>query len=152
LTARDERIRTLQVELQQRLGAVEKVAAIEVAGQVQVTKTSERPQRTEVSPDAASTPALLCLTSDGPRPFALAKGTITIGRSSDCDIQILTHFVSREHARLTVSPRGGVLIEDLGSTNGVFVNSVRIDRQELHHGDLVTVGESQFRFLETMAH
>ena len=152
LTARDERIRTLQVELQQRLGAVEKVAAIEVAGQVQVTKTSERPQRTEVSPDAASTPALLCLTSDGPRPFALAKGTITIGRSADYDIQIRTHFVSREHARLTVSPRGGVLIEDLGSTNGVFVNSVRIDRQELHHGDLVTVGESQFRFLETMAH
>jgi chromosome segregation ATPase len=152
LTARDERIRTLQVELHQRLGAAEKVAAIDVAGQGQPTKTSERPQRADVAPGAASTPALLCLTSDGPRPFALAKGTITIGRSADCDIQIRTHFVSREHARLTVSPRGGVLIEDLGSTNGVFVNSVRIDRQELHHGDVVTVGESQFRFLETMAH
>jgi len=60
--------------------------------------------------------------------------------------------VSREHARLTLSTRGGVVIEDLGSTNGVFVNSVRVDRQELHHGDVVTVGESQFRFLETMAH
>jgi pSer/pThr/pTyr-binding forkhead associated (FHA) protein len=80
------------------------------------------------------------------------KGTITIGRSASCDIQILTHFVSREHARLTVSTRGGVVIEDLGSTNGVFVNSVRVDRHELHHGDVVTVGESQFRFLETMAH
>jgi len=80
------------------------------------------------------------------------KGTITIGRGASCDIQILTHFVSREHARLTVSPRGSVVIEDLGSTNGVFVNAGRVDRQELHHGDVVTVGESQFRFLETMAH
>jgi pSer/pThr/pTyr-binding forkhead associated (FHA) protein len=109
-------------------------------------------QRADAAPDSASTPALVCLTSDGPRRFALATGTVTIGRSSACNIQILTHFVSREHARLTVSPRGGVIIEDLGSTNGVFVNSVRVDRQELHHGDVVTVGESQFRFLETMAH
>jgi len=109
-------------------------------------------QRGDPAPDSASTPALVCLTSDGPRRFALAKGTVTIGRSSTCDIQILTHFVSREHARLTVSPRGGVTVEDLGSTNGVFVNSVRVDRQELHHGDVVTIGESQFRFLETMAH
>jgi pSer/pThr/pTyr-binding forkhead associated (FHA) protein len=60
--------------------------------------------------------------------------------------------VSREHARLTVSPRGGVVIEDLSSTNGIFVNSVRIDRHELRHGDLVTIGESQFRFLESIAH
>jgi chromosome segregation ATPase len=168
LAARDERLRALQAELRQRLGAQEKATATEVSGNV--TKLSERSQRTETlaepastpvsastpastsAPTSTSAPALICLTSDGPRPFALAKGTITIGRSSDCDIQILTHFVSREHARLTVSPRGGVLIEDLGSTNGVFVNSVRIERQELRHGDLVTVGESQFRFLETMAH
>ena len=59
--------------------------------------------------------------------------------------------MSREHARLTLA-RGTVVIEDLGSTNGIFVNSVRIDRQELRHGDLVTVGETQFRFLESMAH
>jgi chromosome segregation ATPase len=152
LTSRDERIRTLQIELHQRLGSAERVSATDVSAQGHVTKIPERPQRADAAPESASTPALICLTSDGPRPFALAKGTITIGRSSDCDIQILTHFVSREHARITVSARGSVLIEDLGSTNGVFVNSVRVDRQELHHGDLVTVGESQFRFLETMAH
>ena len=157
LAAREERIRTLQTELQRRLGALERVSAADVTGKGLASKTpdpqrTDVPQRIDAARESANTPTLICLTSDGPRPFALAKGTITIGRSSDCDIQILTHFVSREHARLTVSPRGGVLIEDLGSTNGVFVNSVRVDRQELHHGDLVTVGESQFRFLETMAH
>ena len=149
LAARDERIRTLQLEIQQRPGAVVQLNAPDASRQARDSKTM---QRADAAPDSASTPALVCLTSDGPRRFALATGTVTIGRSSACNIQILTHFVSREHARLTVSPRGGVIIEDLGSTNGVFVNSVRVDRQELHHGDVVTVGESQFRFLETMAH
>jgi pSer/pThr/pTyr-binding forkhead associated (FHA) protein len=110
---------------------------------------SERLKRAE--PPTEATPALICLTSDQPKQYAINKKTMTIGRSSQCDIQILTHFVSREHARLTIG-RGGVVIEDLGSTNGVFVNSVRIERHELRHSDLVTVGETQFRFLETMAH
>jgi len=59
--------------------------------------------------------------------------------------------VSREHARLTVSG-GATLIEDLGSRNGVFVNSVRVDRRRLQQGDIVTIGETQFRFVESMAH
>jgi chromosome segregation ATPase len=151
LEARDERIRTLQSELDRKLGALQKLNAMDVSVQGLDSKMSERLRRTEpVEP--ANTPALICLTSDSPRQYALAKRTMMIGRSSQCDIQILTHFVSREHARVTVSARNDVVIEDLGSTNGVFVNSVRIERQELHHGDLVTVGETQFRFLETMAH
>jgi FHA domain-containing protein len=150
VAARDERIRTLQLEIQQRPGAIVQLNVPDASRQAPDQKTV---LRADAAKDpGAGTPALICLTSDGPRRFALVKGTITIGRSASCDIQILTHFVSREHARLTVSTRGGVVIEDLGSTNGVFVNSVRVDRHELHHGDVVTVGESQFRFLETMAH
>jgi pSer/pThr/pTyr-binding forkhead associated (FHA) protein len=91
------------------------------------------------------------LTGDAPKQFALTKAAILIGRGAHCDVQILTHFVSREHARISVT-RGTAVIEDLGSTNGVFVNSVRVDRQELRQGDLITVGETQFRFLESMAH
>jgi chromosome segregation ATPase len=89
---------------------------------------------------------LVCLTSERPQEYALAKPVMTIGRSGDCDIQIPTHFVSREHARLLVDPKG-IAIEDLGSTNGVFVNSVRVERQALHDGDWITIGETQFRFL-----
>jgi chromosome segregation ATPase len=152
LEARDERIRTLQSELDQKLGALQKLSAMDLSLQGLDSKMSERLRRNDAPPEPQNTPALICLTSDAPRHYALAKRTMTIGRSSQCDIQILTHFVSREHARLTISPRGNVGIEDLGSTNGVFVNSVRIERQDLHHGDLVTVGETQFRFLETMAH
>ncbi|HZF30067.1 MAG TPA: FHA domain-containing protein [Gammaproteobacteria bacterium] len=151
LEARDERIGTLQSELEERLGALQRLNAIDLSLQGLDTKMSERLKRTDSPAAAEGTPSLICLTSEQPRRYPIIKKTMTIGRSSQCDIQILTHFVSREHARLTIG-REGVVIEDLGSTNGVFVNSVRVERHELRHSDLVTVGETQFRFLETMAH
>ncbi|HEX5047706.1 MAG TPA: FHA domain-containing protein [Gammaproteobacteria bacterium] len=152
LEARDERIATLQSELEERLGALQRLNAMDVSLQGLDSRMSERLKRVESpAPAAEITPSLVCLTSDQPQRYAINKKTMTIGRSSQCDIQILTHFVSREHARLTLA-RDGVVIEDLGSTNGVFVNSVRVERHELRHSDLVTVGETQFRFLETMAH
>ncbi|MBN1237236.1 MAG: FHA domain-containing protein [Gammaproteobacteria bacterium] len=95
---------------------------------------------------AHAPPMIVCLTGDAPRNFPLRRASVTIGRGAGCDIQIATHFVSREHARLTVHG-GQVRIEDLGSKNGVFVNAVRVERETLRHGDLITVGESQFRFM-----
>jgi len=151
LDSRNERIATLQQELDQKLGALQKLNAMDLSLQGLDSKMSERLKSTDSAEQANNTPALLCLTSDSPQRYALSKSTMTIGRSSRCDIQIFTHFVSREHAKLTIE-RSRVVIEDLGSTNGVFVNAVRVDRQELQHSDLVTVGETQFRFLERMAH
>jgi len=152
LEARDERIRALQSELDRKRAGPQKFNALDASLQTLDSKTSERVRRTDSPAEPPNAPTLICLTSDSPRQYALAKRTMMIGRSARCDIQILTHFVSREHAKLTISPESNVVLEDLGSTNGVFVNSVRIERQELHHGDLVTVGETQFRFMETMAH
>jgi hypothetical protein len=89
--------------------------------------------------------ALICLTSEPIREYAIGKRTLAIGRAPHCEIHIATHFVSREHAR--VERRGeSVHIEDLGSKNGVYVNAVRVERGVLRHGDLVTIGETQFRF------
>ena len=141
---RERRLDNLERDLAEKLDTLEQLNAARA--------TSMR--RSEYRDPAAETgngPALVCLTSDEPRTYPLTKSTITIGRSSQCDIQIFTQFVSREHARLTVA-QDRVVIEDLGSTNGVFVNSVRVDRQQLVHSDLVTVGETQFRFLEALAH
>ncbi len=152
LQARDEQVATLQKALDQKLGALQKLNAMDLSLQGLDSKMSERLRRTDAPHvDPGNTPALVCLTSDVPRHYALTKETMTIGRSSRCDIQILTQFVSREHVRITTAP-GAVVVEDLGSTNGIFVNSVRVERQELRHGDLLTVGETQFRFLESVAH
>jgi myosin heavy subunit len=95
-------------------------------------------------------PKLICFTSDKPRQYDLRKRVTTIGRGSHCEIQLLTHFVSREHARL-YNREGIVTIEDLGSKNGIFVNSVRVESQMLQHGDWVTVGETQFRYINSDA-
>lgn len=145
LAARDERLALLQQELGQWVEGRPAHAADQHAPH------HELPADQEAEPPAADQehPALVCLTGERPRQYALARPTMTIGRSTHCDIQVFTHFVSREHARLTVDP-DRVVIEDLGSTNGVFVNSVRVERQELRHSDLVTVGETQFRFLDRM--
>jgi chromosome segregation ATPase len=151
LDARNERITTLQKELEQKLGALQKLNAMDLSLQGLDAKMSERLKQPESAEELRNIPSLVCLTSDSPRNYTLSKSTMTIGRSSQCDIQVFTHFVSREHAKLTIDD-SRVVIEDLGSTNGVFVNSVRVDRQVLRHSDLVTVGETQFRFLERMAH
>jgi predicted RNase H-like nuclease (RuvC/YqgF family) len=150
LDARDTRIATLQEELKQRLGVIEKLHAIDFS--LAKLEGGAAPRASAVEAGADSTaPALLCLTGDAPKRFALTRKTNTVGRGPQCDLQILTHFVSREHARITVND-GTVSIEDLGSRNGVFVNSARVERQVLQQGDLVTIGETQFRFMESMAH
>jgi hypothetical protein len=147
LEARDARIATLHDELKHRVGAADKRSSVDFAVPAIDGAATAREGPAEHPP----APALLCLTGDAPKRFALTKKTITLGRGPHCDLQILTHFVSREHARLSVSA-GATVIEDLGSRNGVFVNAIRVDRRQLQQGDLVTIGETQFRFVESMAH
>lgn len=148
LADRERRLEGWEHDLRERLSALQ-AESPQTPTQLKRKAENGRPETAGGEPAAA--PALICLTSEAPRTYALKESSMTIGRSSQCDIQIFTQFVSREHARLVVT-RTGVVIEDLGSTNGVFVNSVRVDRQPLSHGDLVTVGETQFRFIESSAH
>jgi hypothetical protein len=58
---------------------------------------------------------------------------VTIGRSSELDMVLVEDMVSRKHAKITVGP-GKVLIEDLGSTNGTFVNGEKIRQARLKEG------------------
>ena len=61
-------------------------------------------------------------------------GSTVIGRHRDCDLSVEEEEVSRKHARITVSP-SGLMVEDLGSSNGTFVNSRRIQSGPLAPGD-----------------
>jgi chromosome segregation ATPase len=69
----------------------------------------------------------------------------TIGRTPDNDMRIDMDFISRHHAAIL---RAGAttIIEDLNSTNGTYVNGVRVTRRALKDGDLVTLGKTEFRF------
>ena len=66
---------------------------------------------------------------------------ILIGRGSDLDMVLVEDMVSRRHARITTYD-GELLIEDLGSTNGTFVNGEKITSTDLTDGDRILVGTS----------
>ena len=69
----------------------------------------------------------------------LLKAVTLLGRAEYCDVRVNKPLVSREHARI-VRKLLGYYLEDLGSSNGTRVNSVRIEkRAKLHDGDVITV-------------
>ncbi|MHA7631291.1 diguanylate cyclase [Corallococcus sp. M7] len=105
-----------------------------------ISKISERP----VNLDAA---LVVIYGLDLGRKYDLAREETLIGRSSKSDIQIDQEAVSRNHARITNTTKG-VRIEDLGSTNGTFVNDdVASSARSLQNGDLVKIGRTIFKFI-----
>src|SRR5688572_6348342 len=74
--------------------------------------------------------------------FPLPPNTeIIVGRSSDLDMVLVEDMVSRRHAKIVVNA-DQVTIQDLGSTNGTFVNGERVKRATLNDGDRVLIGTS----------
>jgi len=81
--------------------------------------------------------------------FEVDSAPLTVGRGGQNDVAIDgDEFASARHVRF--EPRGdGVWVYDLGSTNGTYVNGVRIsDARKLAPGDIVRVGETDLRFEE----
>ena len=66
---------------------------------------------------------------------------IVIGRSSELDMVLVEDMVSRKHAKITTDDKT-VSIQDLGSTNGTFVNGEKIRKVELKDGDRILIGTS----------
>jgi FHA domain len=84
---------------------------------------------------------------DEGQDFELDSSQLTIGRGRQNDIAIGSdEYASARHARF--EPRqDGVWVQDLGSTNGTYLNGVRLDRpRRLSQGDVVRVGETDLRY------
>lgn len=127
---RDSRIQQLEADLEKRMTPA---SVADSAGQ-----TGE-----EI---ALEGPARVLIRTDGNTDFVhvLARRT-RIGRGPDNEIVLDTKHVSRYHAVLLAGPVH-TSIEDLNSTNGVFVNNKRVARQVLKDGDRVTIGRTQYRY------
>jgi len=75
----------------------------------------------------------------------LDHGEITLGRTADNDVQMEDDTVSAHHAKI-VTVFTASHVEDLGSTNGTFVNGRRVIKHTLHSGDIITAGGYQVVF------
>jgi hypothetical protein len=93
-------------------------------------------------------PKLRVATAAGLRAGAaydLSEGAL-LGRGDNADIRLQDTFASSQHARLV--PQGDVMVlEDLGSTNGTYLNGEPLrGPQPLHVGDSIRIGDSEFTF------
>jgi len=78
--------------------------------------------------------------------YKLDQPTTVIGRSSKCIIFVDQESISRNHAKLTNKGKS-VVVKDLGSTNGTYVNDKVIDEVILKDGDLIKIGRTIFKFI-----
>jgi pSer/pThr/pTyr-binding forkhead associated (FHA) protein len=108
--------------------------------------------RDDYAPRSSGEPELVVEDSEILAPetrFSLRDGATSIGRSSASDIVLKSDdYASGRHARLT--RHGGLLyVEDMGSTNGTFVNGRKaVGATPLRHGDTVRIGSTTFRYEE----
>jgi hypothetical protein len=127
---RDGRIQQLEADLDKRAALA---ASLDSAAQ-----TGEEP--------ALEGPARLLIRTDGNTDFVHVLGRRTrVGRGNDNELVLDTKHVSRYHAVFLAGPVH-TSVEDLNSTNGVFVNGKRVARQVLKEGDRVTVGKTSYRY------
>jgi hypothetical protein len=170
LQVAEESIRNLEIEVREKSGklaeanvTVEEWRAVIAESQRSILERDNRIQRLESDLErrqapgdlvaqtseqevALEGPARVLIRTDGNTDFVHVLGRRTrIGRGPDNELVLDTKHVSRYHAVLLAGP-AHTSIEDLNSTNGVFVNGRRIARQVLKDGDRVTIGRSQFRY------
>jgi pSer/pThr/pTyr-binding forkhead associated (FHA) protein len=88
-------------------------------------------------------PAQLLSLSDGPS-LLLDKPILLVGRHEECDIQLNSRKISRKHC-VIAQVGEALVIRDLGSTNGVRVNGVRVADGTLRTGDELTIGNFRYK-------
>src|ERR1700674_3966879 len=91
---------------------------------------------------------ILSLDSQVLAEYNMNKERYTIGRLPDNDVRIDNPAVSGHHA-LIINILNDSFLEDLNSTNGTYVNGKLIKKHALQHGDVITCGHHQLRFVDS---
>jgi hypothetical protein len=104
---------------------------------------TRRAQPDEVLPLAK--PTKLVPLDDDSTPIVLNRRVMTVGRTRESDICVPSALVSRDHARMLVS-EGSVVMFDVGSINGCFIDDQLVRRQVLRDGDVVRFADRRYRY------
>jgi adenylate cyclase len=93
--------------------------------------------------------AFKLISTEGEQTFELRSGGIlVVGRALTSDIPVLDPTISRRHAEVAWDD-SGVHVRDLGSSNGTFLNGVKVETAKLSPGDVITFGKVPFRLKES---
>jgi len=148
----DERLGLGEFGIETRLAQVDEAAAPAAPapepaadGRTMIFSSSQRVQD-ELAEAKAARPGRAILAAEGKR-FVIGPAGAVIGRSRDCDVVLEDSNVSRHHARISFAADGSWTVEDLGSTNGVLINGMRVKgAATLQAGDRVELGTVHARF------
>ncbi len=117
------------------------MASIHPGRRTAISLPSERPK-------GAGQPCLVIMTgAEMGRRIDLTHAEVSIGRSDDCTVSVNSDLVSRRHAVINCV-LGHYIVVDLKSTNGTFINDLRVERAELKDGDLLRTGKAVLKYLE----
>jgi general secretion pathway protein A len=146
-------------------GVVTRADIASAVQELQWVEYAARPhQHTPEPPAASARPAAggavkspsplgrLLVAADGRtvQEVPLRLGRLIIGRTPDNDVQIDSRFISRHHCQV-ISTENSSVIEDLNSTNGIYVKSNRVRRHHLNDGDVVLVGKHELIYVDERA-
>jgi general secretion pathway protein A len=102
--------------------------------------------------DPGATLGRLLVATEGRtvQEVTLRVGRVIVGRTPDNDVQIDSRFISRHHCQVITTAHSSV-VEDLNSTNGIYVKSNRVRRHYLNDGDVVLVGKHELIYVDERA-
>jgi hypothetical protein len=103
--------------------------------------TAARPKRIKGQPHLVGISGLAVNTA-----FPITAKVMTIGRGAENGIVLKDNTISRCHARLERSKDGKISLTDEDSSNGIYVNGMRVEQAVLKSGDEIKIGASYFRF------
>ena len=99
------------------------------------------------SPPDVRGPMLYIMTGPRATQRVLLKHGFTIGKAPTCDLVIDDGYTSGVHAQISMDQFGNCRLYDNNSTNGVYVNGVRVADYALQHGVSMRIGSTELRFL-----
>ena len=134
------------------IAAVRELQWVEYSARPQAQPAETRVPAPAATPEPGAAMARLLVASDGRtvQEVTLRIGRLIIGRTPDNDLQIDSRFISRHHCQVITTTHSCV-IEDLNSTNGIYVKSTRVRRHHLNDGDVVLIGKHELIYVDERA-
>jgi general secretion pathway protein A len=130
--------------------AIEELQWVEYASRtnrMRAAVLSEMPGVRPAGPEEVVARIIVAHAGEHVEERPLRVGRLIIGRTVDNDLQIESKFISRHHCQIITTAEGSVL-EDLNSTNGVYIKSKRIRKHNLNDGDVVVLGKHEIMYLD----